>query len=59
VPGPGGIAYVAKCGEAGEHVVAPYPTTDEKGRRGAAEPEDTDKPEASRHRVESKVGGLR
>jgi hypothetical protein len=49
---------MAKCGEAGEHVVAPYPTTDEKGRRGAAEPEDTDKPEASRHRVESKVGGL-
>jgi hypothetical protein len=50
---------VAKCGEAGEHVVAPDPVTDKKGRRGATKPQDTDKPEASSHGVESKVGGLR
>ena len=58
MPGPAGIAHMAKRGEASEHVVAPYPMTDKKGRRGATKPEDTDEPEASRHGVESQIGRL-
>ena len=56
MPGPAGISHIAKRGEAGEHIVAPYPLTDKKGRRGATEPEDTHDPEASCHGVEGEIG---
>ena len=56
MPGPAGITHRAKRGEAGEDIVTPDPVTDEKGRRGAAEPEDPDEPEASGHGVEGKIG---
>jgi hypothetical protein len=46
---------MAKRGEAGEHIVMPYPVTDKNGRRGASEPEDTHEPEASGHGVEGKI----
>ena len=58
MPGPAGITHMAKRGEAGEHVVTPYPVTDKKGRHGPTEPEDTHEPEASRHGVEGKIGRL-
>jgi hypothetical protein len=56
VPGPAGIAYMGERGETSEHVIAPNPVTTKKGRRGATEPEDTDKPEDPCHGVESQIG---
>ena len=58
MPGPAGIADMGKRSETSEDVVAPYPVTRKKGRRGATEPQDTDKPEASGHGVESQIGRL-
>jgi hypothetical protein len=49
---------MAKRGEAGEHIVTPYPVTDKKGRGGATKPEDPYEPEATRHGVEGEIGGF-
>jgi hypothetical protein len=59
MPGSGGIADVGERAKASEHVIAPDPVTDNKGRRGATEPQDTDKPETSCHGVESQIGRFR
>jgi len=47
---------MAERGEACEHVVTPYPLTDEKGRHGPTEPKDTHDPEGSCHGVEGEIG---
>jgi hypothetical protein len=56
VPGPAGIADMGERGETSEHVIAPNPVTAKKGRRGATNPQDTDKAESSCHGVESQIG---